>query len=95
MDLRIEKWLNQRLFRDLETLLNSSLMQAKVKQSRELLESSCMFFKRAGRKQVAMINNLQPKRIFGVESNVVILVAEDEATISSVVPERPVKIGTK
>jgi hypothetical protein len=42
-----------------------------------------------------MINNLQPKRIFGVESNVVILVAEDEATISSVVPERPVKIGTK
>lgn len=46
-------------------------------------------------KQVAVINNLQPKRVFGVESNVMILAAEDEATISLLVPERPVKIGSQ
>jgi methionine--tRNA ligase beta chain len=46
-------------------------------------------------KQVAVINNLQPKRIFGVESNVMILAAEDEATISLLIPERPVKTGSQ
>lgn len=45
-------------------------------------------------KHVAVINNLQPKRIFGVESNVMILAAEDEATISLLIPERPVKTGS-
>jgi methionyl-tRNA synthetase len=46
-------------------------------------------------KQVAVINNLQPKRIFGVQSNVMILAAEDEATISLLVPECPVKVGSR
>lgn len=46
-------------------------------------------------KQVAVINNLQPKRVFGVQSDVMILAAEDEATISLLVPERPVKIGSQ
>lgn len=46
-------------------------------------------------KQVAVINNLQPRRIFGVQSNVMILAAEDEATISLLVPERPVKVGSQ
>lgn len=46
-------------------------------------------------KHVAVINNLQPKRIFGIESNVMILAAEDEATISLLVPERPVKTGSQ
>jgi methionine--tRNA ligase beta chain len=46
-------------------------------------------------KQVAVINNLQPKRIFGVESNVMILAAEDETTISLLIPERPVEIGSR
>jgi methionine--tRNA ligase beta chain len=46
-------------------------------------------------KQVAIINNLQPKRIFGVESNVMILAAEDETTITLLIPERPVKIGSR
>jgi len=46
-------------------------------------------------KQVAVINNLQPKRIFGIESNVMILAAEDEESISLIVPERPVKPGSQ
>ena len=46
-------------------------------------------------KLVAVITNLQPKRIFGVQSNVMILAAEDEATISLLVPERPVKTGSQ
>lgn len=46
-------------------------------------------------KQVVVINNLQPRRVFGVQSNVMILAAEDEATISLLVPERSVKIGSQ
>lgn len=46
-------------------------------------------------KHVAVIVNLQPKRMFGIESNVMILAAEDEKTVSILLPDRPVKIGSK
>jgi len=46
-------------------------------------------------KQVAVIANLQPKRMFGIESNVMILAAEDEKTVSMLLPDRPVKVGSK
>jgi methionyl-tRNA synthetase len=46
-------------------------------------------------KQVAVIVNLQPKRIFGVESNVMILAAEDDKTVAMLIPDRPVKVGSK
>jgi methionine--tRNA ligase beta chain len=46
-------------------------------------------------KQVAVIVNLQPKRMFGIESNVMILAAEDEKTVSVLLPDRSVKVGSK
>ena len=46
-------------------------------------------------KNVAVIANLQPRRMFGIESNVMILAAEDEATISLLQPDKPVKVGSK
>lgn len=46
-------------------------------------------------KQVAVIVNLQPKRMFGLESNVMILAAEDEKTVSILLPDQPVKVGSK
>jgi len=46
-------------------------------------------------KHVAVIVNLQPRRMFGVESNVMILAAEDEAIISLLQPDKPVKVGSK
>jgi len=46
-------------------------------------------------KEVAVIVNLQPKRMFGIESNVMILAAEDEKTVSILLPDRPVKVGSK
>jgi len=46
-------------------------------------------------KQVAVIANLQPKRMFGIESNVMILAAQDEKTVSMLLPDRPVKVGSK
>ena len=46
-------------------------------------------------KQVAVIANLQPKRMFGIESNVMILAAEDEKNVSMLLPDRPVKVGSK
>jgi len=46
-------------------------------------------------KHIAVIVNLQPKRMFGIESNVMMLAAEDEKTISILLPDRPVKVGSK
>jgi len=46
-------------------------------------------------KQVAVIVNLQPKRMFGIDSNVMILAAEDEKTVSVLLPDRSVKVGSK
>lgn len=46
-------------------------------------------------KHVAVIANLQPKKMFGLESNVMILAAEDEKTVSMLLPDRPVKTGSK
>ena len=46
-------------------------------------------------KQVAVIANLQPKKMFGIESNVMIPAAEDEKTVSMLLPDRPVRVGSK
>jgi methionine--tRNA ligase beta chain len=46
-------------------------------------------------KHIAVIVNLQPKKMFGLESNVMILAAEDEKTVSILQPDRPVKTGSK
>ena len=46
-------------------------------------------------RQIAVITNLEPRRIFGIESEVMILAAEDEKTISFLQPDRPVKAGSK
>lgn len=46
-------------------------------------------------KQVAVIVNLQPKRMFGIDSNVMIFAAEDEKTVSVLLPDRSVKVGSK
>ncbi len=45
--------------------------------------------------RVAVVTNLEPRRIFGVESEVMILAAEDEKTVSLLQPERSVKAGSK
>ena len=46
-------------------------------------------------KHVAVIANLQPRKMFGIESNVMILAAEDEKTVSMLLPDRPVNVGSK
>ena len=46
-------------------------------------------------KHVAIIANLQPRKMFGIESNVMILAAEDEKTVSILMPDRQVKAGSK
>jgi len=46
-------------------------------------------------RQVAVIANLQPKKMFGIESNVMILAAEDEKAVSILLPDRSVKVGSK
>jgi len=46
-------------------------------------------------RSVAVIANLQPRKMFGLESNVMILAAEDDKTVSILLPDRPVKTGSK
>lgn len=46
-------------------------------------------------KLIAVIVNLQPKRMFGIESNVMILAAEDEKTVSMLLSDRSVKVGSR
>ncbi len=47
-----------------------------------------------GRK-VAILVNLEPKHIFGLKSEVMILAAEDGSDISILMPDKPVKSGSK
>ena len=46
-------------------------------------------------KNVVVIANLQPRKMFGIESNVMILAAEDDKTVSILLPDQPVKTGSK
>ena len=46
-------------------------------------------------KYVAVIVNLEPRKIFGVTSEVMVLAAEDGQTIAILQPEKPVKPGSK
>jgi len=46
-------------------------------------------------RSVAVIANLQPRKMFGIESNVMILAAEDDKTVSMLLPDRPVNVGSK
>ena len=48
-------------------------------------------------KNIAVLVNLQPKRIFGLDSEVMILAAEDDKNISILIPipDKPVKAGSK
>lgn len=46
-------------------------------------------------KHVAIIANLQPRKIFGLESEVMILAAEDEKTVSILQPDTQVRAGSK
>lgn len=46
-------------------------------------------------KQIAVLTNIKPTRMFGVESQVMILAAEDEKTVAILQPDKPVKTGSK
>jgi len=46
-------------------------------------------------KQVAVLTNITPVKIFGVESQVMILASEDESTVAILKPDRSVKAGSK
>ncbi len=46
-------------------------------------------------KRIAVLANLQPKRIFGLDSEVMILAAEDDKNISILHPDKVVKAGSK
>jgi methionine--tRNA ligase beta chain len=66
-------------------------------ESRQAVAGIAQFYspKELEGKEVAVVTNLQPKRMFGIESNVMILAAEDEKTVSMLLPDRPVKVGSK
>ncbi len=46
-------------------------------------------------KNIAVLANLEPKRIYGLDSEVMILAAEDDKNISIILPDKAVKAGSK
>ena len=46
-------------------------------------------------KYVVVVTNLEPRKIFGIESEVMILAAQDESGVVIIGPERPVSSGSK
>ncbi len=46
-------------------------------------------------RQLVVVTNLEPRKIFGVESEVMILAAQDEKNVVILQPEKPIKIGSK
>jgi methionyl-tRNA synthetase len=46
-------------------------------------------------KNIAVLANLEPKRIFGLDSEVMILAAEDGDTIAILLPDKPVMAGSR
>ena len=46
-------------------------------------------------KQIAVVVNLEPRKIFGIESEVMILAAEYDDNVVFIQPEKPVKPGSK
>lgn len=46
-------------------------------------------------KNIVIINNLEPAVIRGIESSAMLLAAQDENGISIIIPDRPVKPGSK
>jgi len=46
-------------------------------------------------KYVVVVTNLEPRKIFGIESEVMILAAQDESGVVIIGPERPISSGSK
>jgi len=46
-------------------------------------------------KNIVVINNLEPVVIRGIESSAMLLAAQDENGISLIIPDKPVKSGSK
>ena len=46
-------------------------------------------------KYVVIVNNLEPATLRGVESQGMILAASDDASLSVIIPEKEIKIGSK
>ncbi len=46
-------------------------------------------------KNIVIINNLEPAIIRGIESSAMLLAAQDENGISVIIPDKPVKPGSK
>ncbi|MDD5680876.1 MAG: hypothetical protein PHI59_06525 [Candidatus Omnitrophica bacterium] len=46
-------------------------------------------------KNIVVVNNLEPAVIRGIESSAMLLAAQDENGISIIIPEKPVKPGSK
>lgn len=45
-------------------------------------------------KQIAIVANLEPRKLMGLESNGMILAASDENSLALLVPDKEIKIGS-
>ena len=96
MDLRIGKITKVELVPGSRNLIRI-LIEIGNNETRQAVAGLAQYYKpeELDGKKVAVIANLQPKKMFGIESNVMILAAEDEKTVSMLIPDRTVKTGSK
>jgi len=96
MDLRIGKIIKAEAVAGSKNLIKM-LIDVGGGENRQAVAGIAQYYtaKELEGKQVAVIVNLQAKRMFGIESNVMILAAEDEKTVSLILSERSVKTGSK
>jgi len=96
MDLRVGKIIKAEVVAGSKNLIKL-LIDVGDGETRQAVAGISQYYsaKELEGKQVAVIANLQPKRMFGLESNVMILAAEDDKTVSILLPDRPVKVGSR
>jgi len=96
LDLRIGKIVKVERVQKAEKLLKLTI-DIGGGETKQAVAGIAQFYKpeQLEGRQIAVVTNLEPRHIFGIESDVMILAAEDEKTVSFLQPERPVKVGSK
>ncbi len=95
IDLRLAKVLSARRVEGSDKLIE--LRVSLGGEERTLVAGIAMYYKPEDLvgKKIMMVANLKPRKIFGIESQGMILALSDGDTLSLIVPERDVKEGTR
>ncbi len=95
VDLRVAKVLEAERVKGSEKLLK--LRVSLGEEERTIVAGIAKFYKpeKIIGKKIVIVANLKPRKIFGIESQGMLLAASDGENLSLIVPDRDVKEGAK